>query len=61
MGATGILSENDHVELIEGEILKKSPISSRHAASVRRLNRNFNNLLNARAIISIPGHTQAAR
>ncbi len=53
MGAAGIFSEDDHVELIEGEILKMSPIGSRHAASVNRLNTLFNNLLGARAIVSV--------
>jgi Uma2 family endonuclease len=53
MGEAGVFSENDRVELIEGEILKKSPIGSRHAASVNRLNMLFNNLLGARAIVSV--------
>ena len=53
MGEAGVFSENDRVELIEGEILKMSPIGSRHAASVNRLNMLFNNLLGARAIVSV--------
>jgi Uma2 family endonuclease len=39
MGAAGIISEDDRVELIEGEILEMTPISSRHAGAVNRLNR----------------------
>jgi Uma2 family endonuclease len=53
MGDAGVFSEDDRVELIEGEILKLSPIGSRHAASVNRLNMLFNNLLGGRAIVSV--------
>jgi Uma2 family endonuclease len=41
MAQAGILNEDDRVELIEGEIVEMTPISSRHAACVDRLNRLF--------------------
>jgi Uma2 family endonuclease len=44
MMEAGILSESDHVELIDGEVIEVSPIGSRYAACVDRLNRLFNKL-----------------
>ena len=38
MGEAGVFSEDDRIELIEGEILRMSPIGSGHAAIVKRLN-----------------------
>ncbi len=38
MGEAGILREDDRVELIDGEIVQMTPIGSRHAACVMRLN-----------------------
>jgi Uma2 family endonuclease len=52
MAETGILSEDDRVELIEGEIIEMSPIGSRHAACVRRLDALFNRQLAGAAQVS---------
>jgi Uma2 family endonuclease len=53
MLAAGILSEDDRVELIEGEILQMSPIGSPHAGCVKRSNGTFSRLLQGRAIVSV--------
>jgi Uma2 family endonuclease len=37
MTRAGILTEDDRVELIEGEIVRMSPLGRRHAACVKRL------------------------
>lgn len=37
MGEAGIFSEDDRVELVEGEIVEMTPIGRRHAACVDRL------------------------
>ncbi len=49
---SGILTENDRVELIRGEIIEMSPIGRRHAACVNRLVRLFTQRLGDRAIVS---------
>lgn len=41
MGEAGIFSEDDRVELIEGEVIDTAPIGSRHSACVTQLNRIF--------------------
>jgi Uma2 family endonuclease len=53
MVGAGILSEDDRVELIEGEIVRMSPIGSRHAACVDRLTALFTRRLGTRAIVRV--------
>ncbi|HEY9860166.1 MAG TPA: Uma2 family endonuclease [Candidatus Obscuribacterales bacterium] len=53
MVEAGILTEDDRVELIDGEVIELSPISSRHAACVNRLNYLFHSRLRDRAIVRV--------
>lgn len=48
---SGILKEDDRVELIRGEIIEMSPIGTKHSACVARLTRLFTVLLGTRAIV----------
>lgn len=52
MGEAGIFSEDDRVELIHGEIIEMTPIGSRHARCVRRLDRWLQRLLGDEAMVS---------
>jgi len=51
LAEVGVLKPDDRVELIEGEIVKMSPIGSPHAACVTRANRLFQNTFAERAVI----------
>jgi Uma2 family endonuclease len=51
LAEVGVLKPDDRVELIEGEIVKMSPLGSPHAASVTRTNRLFQNTFAQRAVI----------
>jgi Uma2 family endonuclease len=53
MAEAGILSADDRVELIEGEIIKMSPIGSPHAGHVDLINRLFVLRLGDRAIVRV--------
>src|SRR5437899_6671746 len=57
MAETGILSENDRVELIEGEIIEMSPIGKSHAACVDRFTRLLSRLDN-KVILRVQGPIQ---
>ena len=48
-----ILTEQDNVELIRGEIVEKMTIGKRHAATVKRLNLFFTLLSPGRYIVSV--------
>jgi hypothetical protein len=51
MGETGILGEDDRVELIEGEIVEMAPIGSPHAGTVARIHHLFSIRLGDRAVV----------
>ncbi|MGA7732091.1 MAG: Uma2 family endonuclease [Chloroflexia bacterium] len=53
MSKAGILSEDERVELIEGEIRRMSPIGSHHVGCVNRLSAILNRLAGAQAIVSV--------
>ncbi len=49
----GIFTEDDRVELVEGDIIAMMPIGARHAACVKRLNRLLGRVLGEQVIISV--------
>ena len=53
MAHSGILKEDDRVELLDGEIVEMSPIGSRHAACVKRLTKILERQLGDAAILSV--------
>ena len=53
MRETGILSEDDRVELIAGEVRQMSPIGPFHAAIVKRLNALLSRLVDETVIVSV--------
>ncbi len=53
MSAIGILTPDERIELIEGEIIPMSPIGTKPAATVKRLNSLLNQQLSNQAIIGV--------
>ena len=49
----GILDENDKVELVGGEVVEMSAMGSRHAASIRQLDKRFQRALGDAASIGV--------
>lgn len=60
MAAAGVLSEDDRVELIEGEIIEMNPVGSRHAACVGRLTEFFVRLADGGAIVWVQNPVQVS-
>jgi Uma2 family endonuclease len=53
MVACGILSQDDRVELLDGQVIPMTPIGSPHAGCVNRLNRMLTHALGDRATIAV--------
>jgi Uma2 family endonuclease len=53
LGETGFLTEDDRVELIDGEIIEMSPVGRAHNACINRSNRKLIRMLGDRAIVSV--------
>lgn len=53
MTETGVLPEDENVELLDGQIYLMSPIGSQHAACVRRLDRLFQARIQTQALVSV--------
>jgi len=60
MAAAGVFSEDDRVELIEGEIVEMNPIGSRHAACVGRLTELLGRLVVGEAIVWVQNPVQVS-
>ena len=61
MAEAGILSEDDRVELIDGEIVAMTPIGPRHNASVDRATRALVRAVGDRAIVRVQGSVRLDR
>jgi Uma2 family endonuclease len=60
MAAAGVFTEDDRVELIEGEIVEMNPIGSRHAACVGRLTKFLGQLAGGEAIVWVRNPVQVS-
>ena len=58
MGDAGIFTEDDPVELLDGDIIVLPPVQPWHSASVSRLTHNFVPSLQRRAVVSVQGPTR---
>lgn len=55
MGRAGILSQDDRVELMDGEVVTLTPIGPRHNAAVNRANRAITSAAGDKAIVQVQG------
>lgn len=49
----GIIAEDDRVELLDGDIITRSPIGRRHAACVNRLTTLLSRLCATRVVVAV--------
>jgi Uma2 family endonuclease len=61
MAEVGILTEDDRVELLDGEIVEMSPIGSDHAGHVKRLTALFTSRLGARVVVGVQDPVRLSR
>jgi Uma2 family endonuclease len=61
MAEVGILTEDDRVELLDGEIIEMSPIGSDHGGHVKRLNALFTSRLGARVVVGVQDPVRLSR
>lgn len=61
MAEAGILTEDDRVELLDGEVVEMTPIGSRHAACVDRLTRLLASAVGDRAIVRVQNPIRLGR
>jgi hypothetical protein len=55
MAATGILAQDERVELIDGEIVEMSPVGDPHAAAVDKLTQLLGSRFGERALVRVQG------
>jgi len=53
MARAGVLTEDERVELVRGEIVAMSPIGIRHAACVNQINMRLNRWARGRFVVSV--------
>jgi Uma2 family endonuclease len=58
MGEVGILTEDDRVELIEGQLIAMSPIGSNHAGTTNMLTRVLVQLVGDRGVVAVGNPVQ---
>jgi Uma2 family endonuclease len=61
MGETGILADDERLELIAGRIVVREPIGARHAGTIDRLTRLWTSRLGERAIVRIQNPVRFAK